>query len=76
MPSYRMSGMTREQLDELVACAENFLEEPWDKETGRPKALCLRDALIRVTRKVVLPGHVLSGRQAVFCGAGRPLCGI
>jgi hypothetical protein len=41
-----MSGMTAEQLDELVACAEDFLEEPWGKETGRPKALCLRDALI------------------------------
>lgn len=41
-----MSGLTCEQLDELVACAEDFLEEPWDKETGRPKALCLRDALI------------------------------
>jgi len=25
---------------------DDFLEEPWDKERGRPKALCLRDALI------------------------------
>jgi len=46
LPSYRMSGLTCEQLDELVACAEDFLEEPWDKETGRPKALSLRSALI------------------------------
>jgi hypothetical protein len=46
LPSYRMSGLTCEQLDELVACAEDFLEEPWDKETGRPKSLPLRDALI------------------------------
>jgi hypothetical protein len=46
LPSYRISGLTCEQLDELAACAEDFLEEPWDKETGRPKALCLRDALI------------------------------
>jgi hypothetical protein len=41
-----MSGLTDEQLDELVARAEDFLEELWDKETGRPKALSLRDALI------------------------------
>jgi hypothetical protein len=41
-----MSGLTCEQLDELVACAQDFLEEPWDKETGRPKALTLRNALI------------------------------
>src|SRR5260370_8092270 len=33
-----MSGLTDEQLDELVARAEDFLDEPWDKETGRPKA--------------------------------------
>jgi hypothetical protein len=41
-----MSGLTDEQLNELVARAEDFLEEPWDKEAGRPKALSLRDALI------------------------------
>src|SRR5882724_10114846 len=41
-----MSGLTDEQLDELVARAEDFLEGPWDKEAGRPKALSLRDALI------------------------------
>lgn len=46
MPSYRMSGLSYEQLDELTALAEDFLEEPWDKETGRPKNLDLRDALI------------------------------
>ncbi len=46
MPSYRMSGLTDEQLDDLVARVEDFFEEPWDKETGRPKALSLRDALI------------------------------
>jgi hypothetical protein len=27
-----MSGLTDEQLDELVARAEDFFEEPWDKE--------------------------------------------
>jgi hypothetical protein len=41
-----MSGLTYEQLDELAALAEDFLEEPWDKEIGRPKNLDLRDALI------------------------------
>lgn len=46
MPSYRMSGLTDEQLDDLVARVEGFLEEPWDKEIGCPKSLCLRDAVI------------------------------
>ena len=41
-----MSGLTCEQLDELAALAEDFLEEPWDKEIGRPKSLGLRDALV------------------------------
>jgi hypothetical protein len=46
LPSYRMSGLTDEQLDELMALVEDLLEEPWDKSTGRQKCLCLRDALI------------------------------
>jgi DDE superfamily endonuclease/Helix-turn-helix of DDE superfamily endonuclease len=46
LPSYRMSGLTSEQLDEIVARAEDFLEEPWDKDSGRPKGLSLRDAII------------------------------
>lgn len=41
-----MSGLNDEQLDELVALVEDFLEEPWDKKAGRPKNLGLRDALI------------------------------
>jgi hypothetical protein len=41
-----MSGLSGEQLDDLVARVENFLEDPWDKENGRPKSLCLRDAVI------------------------------
>jgi hypothetical protein len=46
LPSYRMSGLTDEQLDELEARAADFIEDPWDKDFGRPKALSLRDALI------------------------------
>ncbi len=46
MPYNRMSGLSDEQLDELVDRVEDFLEEPWDKERGRPKSLCLRDAVI------------------------------
>ena len=46
MPSYRMSGLTDAQLDDLAERAENFMEEPWDKGTGRPRELALRDALI------------------------------
>jgi hypothetical protein len=41
-----MSGLTDEQLNELVILVEDLLEEPWDKPTGRPKCLCLRHALI------------------------------
>jgi DDE superfamily endonuclease/Helix-turn-helix of DDE superfamily endonuclease len=46
LPSYRMSGLSDEQLDELVARTEEIMEDRWDKETGRPKSLCLRDAVI------------------------------
>jgi DDE superfamily endonuclease/Helix-turn-helix of DDE superfamily endonuclease len=46
LPSYRMAGLSDEQLDELEDRLDDFLEEPWDKGRGRPKALCLRDALI------------------------------
>ena len=46
MPSYRMSGLTDEQLDELEARAVDFIKDPWEKDSGRPKALSLRDALI------------------------------
>ncbi len=41
-----MSGLTCEQLDELEELVEELLAEPWDKGTGRPRELTLRDALI------------------------------
>jgi hypothetical protein len=41
-----MSGLTEAQLDDLVECADNFMEEPWDKGVRRPKKLGLREALI------------------------------
>jgi len=43
---YRMSGLTCGQLDELEERVEELLAEPWDKGTGRPKELTLREALI------------------------------
>jgi len=43
---YRMSGLTREQLDEMEERVEELLAEPWDKGTGRPRELTLREALI------------------------------
>jgi hypothetical protein len=43
---YRMSGLTCEQLDELEERAEELLAGPWDKRTGRPRELTLREALI------------------------------
>ena len=41
-----MSGLDSEQLNELEACVEELLEEPWDKGNGRPRELTLREALI------------------------------
>ena len=46
MRFYRMSGLTEEQLDELEDRVDELLAEPWNKETGRPKELILREALI------------------------------
>jgi hypothetical protein len=42
----RMSGLEPEQLDELESRISNLLEEPWDKGTGRPKELTLREAIV------------------------------
>src|ERR1700732_2981112 len=41
-----MSGLDEEQLDELECRVSGLLEEPWDKEEGRPRELTLREALI------------------------------
>lgn len=46
MRSYRMSGLTCEQLDELEERIEELLPEPWVKRIGRPRELTLREALI------------------------------
>lgn len=43
-----MSGLDAEQLDELEYRVAELLEEPWDKGTGRPRELTLRQALIVV----------------------------
>lgn len=42
----RMSGLNSEQLDELEDRVRELLPEPWDKGTGRPRELTLREALI------------------------------
>ena len=42
----RMSGLSPEQLDELMTDIEELLEEPWDKGIGCPKSLTLREAII------------------------------
>jgi hypothetical protein len=41
-----MSGLNAEQLDELEYRVTELLEEPWDKEEGRPRELTLREALV------------------------------
>ena len=42
----RMSGLNEEQLSELECRVSGLLEEPWDKEEGRPRELTLREALV------------------------------
>jgi hypothetical protein len=46
LPSHRMSGLDIEQLDELVALVAELLDEPWEKQTGRPRDLTLHEAVI------------------------------
>src|ERR1700751_4833434 len=41
-----MSGLDEEQLSELECRVTELLEEPWDKEEGRPRELTLREALV------------------------------
>src|SRR6201990_3104408 len=41
-----MSGLNEEQLSELECRVSGLLEEPWDKEEGRPRELTLREALV------------------------------
>jgi len=43
---HRTFGLGAEQLDELEALIEDILPEPWDKGTGRPKSLSLREAIM------------------------------
>jgi DDE superfamily endonuclease/Helix-turn-helix of DDE superfamily endonuclease len=42
----RMSGLDEEQLSELEHRTAELLEEQWDKGTGRPRELTLREALV------------------------------
>ena len=46
MRYHRTFGLDAEQLDELEVCIEDILTEPWDKGTGRPKSLSLREAIM------------------------------
>ena len=41
-----MSGLDEEQLDELEERVSGLLEKPWDKDTGRPRELTFREALV------------------------------
>lgn len=41
-----MSGLSPEQLDELIFDIKELLEEPWAKGIGCPRSLTLRDAVI------------------------------
>ena len=41
-----MSGLDEKQLDELEERVSKLLEKPWDKDTGRPRELTFREALV------------------------------
>ena len=41
-----MSGLNSEQLDELEDRVRELLGNPWDSDTGRPRELTLREAII------------------------------
>jgi hypothetical protein len=41
-----MSGLDEEQLSELECRVSELLQEPWNKEEGRPRELTLQEALI------------------------------
>ena len=43
---HRTFGLDAEQLDELEARIEDILPDPWEKGTGRPKSLSLREAIM------------------------------
>lgn len=42
----RMSGLSSEQLDDLGRRVGELLEGPWNRKTGRPRELTLREALV------------------------------
>ena len=42
----RMSGLDKEQLDELESRVTGLLERPWKKRVGRTRELSLREALV------------------------------
>jgi hypothetical protein len=43
---HRTCGLDAEQLDEIESRIEDLLAGPWDKGTGRPRSLSLREAII------------------------------
>jgi hypothetical protein len=43
---HRTFGLDAEQLDALEKYIEEILPEPWNKGTGRPKSLSLREAIM------------------------------
>ena len=76
---HRTFGLDAGQLDELEARIEDLLPDPWDKGTGRPKSLSLREAIMvtllykrqnmieEVVARAVrgLPGHRLGDHHRI-----------
>jgi hypothetical protein len=72
---HRTFGLDAEQIDEIEERIEELLTEPWDKGTGRPKGLSLRDAIMvtllykrqNVTEEVIAGKH---SRPRPYASAG------
>ena len=64
-----MSGLDEEQLGELEYRVAELLEEQWDKGTGRPRELTLREAL------VVTQGYFKIAVRSLLVTLGSHACG-
>jgi hypothetical protein len=68
-----MSGLDAEQLDELEYRVTELLEEPWDKEEGRPRELTLREALVVTCG--YLRQNIIEDVWAAGPGMAKEICG-
>ena len=68
MRYHRTFGLDPEQLDELEARVEEILPVPWNKGTGRPKSLSLREAIMVTLRNDDDRAGPGNGDSRCWCG--------